>query len=61
MSDEEFINNIEKCIFNYDNWTRCKELVEKGLLVYECGYGYGRFVKAKNNHAKINSCGERYE
>ena len=52
MSDEEFINNIEKCIFNYDNWTRCKELVEKGLLVYECGYGYGKFVKAENNHAK---------
>lgn len=48
MTDYEFIENIRLVTFNNENWERAKRLVAEGKLVYECGYGYGRFVKPED-------------
>jgi hypothetical protein len=47
MSDEKFIENIRKIVFNYDNWMQAKRLVKEGKLEYVIGFHCGYFRACK--------------
>lgn len=47
MSDEEFVENIRKCVFNKENIARCRRLVKEGKLKYIVGFHCGYFAKCK--------------